>query len=146
MTEKVYIITNKAKYNIGFHKFNGIEVNVAPNKSVALTENDIVNEAQCMVRWLTDGVLYCADEDVYKALAIDHGDATVAMTDKEIEEKLKLPMKQFGAWLDEQKSEAVKTRVFEVACNFDGLSVKKMEMIESATGFSVTTARKIGNK
>lgn len=146
MAEKIYTLVNKTKYNVGFKKYNGLQVNVEPGKRAPVTENDIANEATCMAKWIADGIFETNDDEVYTMLGIDKSEHIVSMTDDEIETKLKLPIKQFEKWINEQTSEAVMGRIFEVACKFDALPVKKMEIIERASGFSVLTARKIKNK
>lgn len=135
-------IYNKAKYNVGFRRPGGLEVNLTPGKFIALTEDDIYYEATCMTNWLKDGVLWSPNDEVYNLLNITREFAVVAQDDKDIIAKFKLNAKQFTAWLDEIDSKAVLQKVYEVACEYDGLPMNKMEIIEKKTGKSISMGRR----
>lgn len=143
MADKMYILRNTTGYNIGFHRFNGIGVNVAPGKPVSVSEEDLMFEADCMAKWLRTGEFTCNDQSVYDYLNVTSDNAVVAMTDKEIEEKMKLPMGAFTKWLNEVDNEAVAARIADVASRYDGLATKKCEMIEKVTGRFVSVDRKL---
>lgn len=138
----IYNIYNKVRYNIGFRRPGGLEVNLAPGKFISLTDDDIYYEATCMTNWLKDGVLWCPNDELYNLLNISRDKALVAQDDKDIIGKFKLNAKQFGAWLDELDSAAVLQKVFEVACGYDNLPMNKLEAIEKKTGKSISIARK----
>jgi len=138
----IYNIYNKVRYNIGFRRPGGLEVNLAPGKFISLTDDDIYYEATCMTNWLKDGVLWCPNDELYNLLNISRDKALVAQDDKDIIAKFKLNAKQFGAWLDELDSAAVLQKVFEVACSYDNLPMNKLEAIEKKTGKSISIARK----
>lgn len=138
----VYNVYNKAKYNVGFHRPGGLEVNLTPGKFISLSDDDIYYEATCMTNWLKDGVLWCPNDELYALLNINRDKALVAQDDKDIIDKFKLNIKQFTKWLDELESEAVLQKVFEVACGYDNLPNNKSEVIEQKTGRSISIARK----
>lgn len=142
MAEVTYIIYNKTGYNIGFRRPNGLEVNLAPGRLITLSELDILYEAPCMTKWLKDGAFHCDDVRLYEMLGIDRGAAIVSLTDADVIEKFKAPMRAFTAWLDSLDGEAVLERVFAAACKYDDLPVKKLEMIEKKSGKSIATYRK----
>ena len=92
--------------------------------------------------WLKDGVLWSPNDEVYNLLNITREFAVVAQDDKDILAKFKLNAKQFTAWLDEIDSKAVLQKVYEVACEYDGLPMNKMEIIEKKTGKSISMGRR----
>ncbi len=138
-----FMIENTTNYGVGFHRFNGIGVNIPAGKRVNVSEDDVINESEAMTRWLKDGVLYCKDEKLYEMLGITKEHAVVAMTDDEIRAKFKLPVKQFTTWLDEQDGAYVLGRIADVAIKSDELAQKKLEMIEKKTGVAITAMRKL---
>lgn len=138
-----YIIENAAKFSVGLRKFNGVAVNIAPGKRVSLSEDDILNESRAMSRWLGDGVLKCADPKVYELLGITTENAVVSMTDEEIQQKFKQPMKGFAKWLEEQDSSYVLNRIVEAAIAYDDLPQKKLELIEKKTGAHISEMRRL---
>lgn len=140
-----YIIENTTNFGVGLHKFNGLGINIAGGKRVALTEDDIVNEAKALTVWLKDGVLKCNNQKIYEMLGISNEEAVVAMSDAEIQQKFKLGMKQFTAWLDEQDSPYVLDKIAEVAAKTDDLAQKKLEMIQKKTGVHVAEIRKLND-
>lgn len=143
MADKMYILRNTTGYNIGFHRFNGIGVNVAPGKPVSVSEEDLMYEADCMAKWLRSGEFTCNDQHVYDYLNVNSDNAIVAMTDKEIVDKLKLPMGAFTKWLNSIEDEATAARVADAASRYDDLAAKKCELIEKATGRFVSIDRKL---
>lgn len=135
-------IYNKAKYDVGFRRPGDVEVTIHPGRFVNLTDVEVLYEAPCMQKWLSDGVLTCEDDAVYDMLGINREKAIVAYTDEEIIAKLKLSMKQFKTWIETLDSAATLNRVFEVACNYDALAQNKAEIIEQITGKSISIKRK----
>lgn len=142
MADSRYKLTNATKYNIGFFKPGKVEENIQPGRFVFLTEDEIKYEAFCMELWLRSGELVAEDPAVYAMFGINKDEAIVCLSDDEIREKFKAPLKAFSVWLSELNGSAVKRRVFDVACRTDTLPIKRIELIEKATGFSVQDYRK----
>jgi len=142
MADRRFKLMNTTNYTIGFTRPSGAEESIRAGRIAYVTQDEIENEAACMEKWLRSGELVCEDQAVYDLFNIDRTAAIVAYTDDELLEKLKMPMKQFTAWLDELEGEAVLRRVFTVACKADTLPIRKIEMIEKKTGLSVQDVRR----
>lgn len=141
MAETRYKIINTTKYNIGIKKPGNVEESIRSGGFTYLTQDDIQYEAFCFEKWLRSGELKAEDQAVYDMFGVDKTEAVVAMTDAEILEKFKMPMKAFAAWVDSLSGDAVCRRVGSVAADCDTLSIKKLELIEKKTGMSIRDAR-----
>lgn len=142
MADKRYKLTNCTKHDIGLTRPSKVEENIHPTRFVYLTMDEIEYEAYVLEQWLRSGELKTDDPEVYERFGIDVDDAIVAMSDAQIMEKFKLPLKAFTTWLQDITDDACLHRIYEVACVTDTLPIKKMEIIESKTGLSIQTGRK----
>lgn len=133
--EQRYRVTNTCKYAIGVHLSNGQDIAVAPGSFQLMTIDDIVFiESGCpMTKPFSKRMFVVTDSagkevDFESLGAYIEKDPVPHMTDTEIENMLKQPIKKIDAWLSQIEDPAELHGILQVAKSMD-LTASKLKLL-----------------